>query len=655
LHPRGFGFVDQLTPTADTAPNLAAVPAPSAAFLPPPLAGLLLDADRVTATVAVTDDGKATVTATALVDRPRRLLVGTVGRTGKHLVLQLPPELAGKAWQLPAGTTMSIGAGLVVAIADTDTGWRTTKVVAGPLDPVTPAWARTLAAVRALEPATVELPEAFRHRTVDPATVQLHDVVAAVRGTDPTHRHDRGQPPPTPDRRRRHRGVFTVDSPGTRDLDDAIVAWPVPGGVAVEVHIADVAAAVAAGSPVDASAAARGTSVYLAGGNLPMLPRELSEDRLSLRPGVDRHTVAVRFVVPTVGPDTGVPAQVEVFLATIRSQARLSYHQVEAHLTGTAAVPAAVRSSVDAAAAAADALSVARARRSTLESLFTPSELDVCLDGGQVVIRRLDDTPTAQRLVERLMVAANEAVPGWLFDRGYDAVLRTHPGIDSDAVSELEYFAGRPVGAVATAPTAAELLTVLAELDTTNPVAAAGFRTVLTAAMSRASYQVAPGPHFGLGSPLYCHFTSPIRRYADLVVHRIIHAALSGQPAPYTHDELTGLVGHLNARTGAAARAESLERTMFWSLALGAGLAVGPVLVEEAAVTRITKHGLSVRINRLGVTGLVVADRFGNRWRPAVDGRTADGTRGVVHLGDRLRVTLATVDGTVGRLQFAQV
>ena len=633
------------------------------------MARRFVDGDLVTATVAVEDDGRGTVVNATLCSRSRRLLAGLVETCGATSSVAVDPTLSSQSWRLPVSTGhLPAGTGVVFSITGhPGRPWHAGAVVAGPFTTTDVAWVRALASVRALDSLAAPcVPAPFTNPDVDVMAILRGDALAATTGTD--------SPPPrttqstqstqstgvsVPSRRdRRGMPIFTIDGASTRDIDDAIFAELVPGGVRVEVHIADVAAAIPAGSALDATAAARATSVYLLGHNIPMLPRHLSEDALSLVAASERNTLAVAFTVIT--EDTpGAIVDVDVFRASIRSAARLDYDTVEAHLIAGADLPApaAVAVALAAAVIASNALSLARESRHTVRGLFVDPQLVVAVAGGLPVASEPPATPAASDLIERLMVAANESVARWLCERDLPALFRTHAGFAALDFAAMELFAGGPLAAPGVAPTAAAVCVVQERLAATDPATAASFAAVAAAAMGRARYRALPEHHFGLDSLPYCHFTSPIRRYADLVVHRVIAAALDGLPGPYSVADLDDLAAHIDVRTGAAARAESLERALLWGLALGATLASGGVVTEVATVSRLTPKGAVVRINRLGVTGFVSAGSLGRHWDVTDDGFSAttsnrSGARATLRLGASFDVELTSVAAVGGQLSF---
>lgn len=641
-NPRGFGFLTLTEPVRSFSGSV------DSAFVPPPIAERLLEGDVVSASVELDRRG-ATVVDFELMSRPRRLLAGVVVRWGRGLALRPDSSLGTKDRRLPDRFPAKPGDAVVVAIRP-DNGssrWQVASLVAGPMAASSPQYAKALASVRAF--GTYVTADDTEHT----ADVLASDLMALVCGTDASYpavpapagvvgRRDATSDP-----------AFTVDSASTRDLDDAVCARRVSGGVRVDVHIADVAVSVPSGSALDMAARARGTSVYMLGRTLPMLPPELSEGALSLLPGVDRATVCVSFTVSTEGGDVGAVSDVEVHRAKIRSAARLTYDDVSRFLEdGRLSASDDVADSVAAAAAAADALGAARCGRDTLEGeatsggrprLFEPPRFELELVDGQPTPMPFDPDAPAQLMVERLMVAANEAVASWLLSAGASAIYRTHPGVDSDAIGDLEAASG---STFAGTPSAADIVAALSGLEGSD---ADRFATVVASSMARAAYVAQPGHHFGLDSHPYTHFTSPIRRYADLVVHRVVASVLDGTPAPYSDQELERICGHLNVRMSAAARAESMEKAMLWTTVLTSS---HRHLVTEATVVRLTPRGASVRLPDVGVTAFVPAAEFGDDYFVDPDGLAAFGFRRDVTVGERLAVTAPSSDAPLGRLEL---
>ncbi len=353
----------------------------------------------------------------------------------------------------------------------------------------------------------------------------------------------------------RELATFTIDPPSARDFDDAISAqWLEGGGVRVWVHIADVSAYVREGSPLDVEARARGTSVYVPGAVEPMLPQALSGDACSLVPGRDRLAVTVELELDLDGPSTHGDrlAGVAFYRSLIRSDERLDYDRVDRIFAGgeTAAEP--WGEPLRAARAAARTLGGARAARPgalTLDSAEPEFEFD---EHGEVSAIAARAQTESHRLIEHLMIAANEAVALRLERLGTPCLYRVHERPAAASVERLvEQLAtlGVPTPPLPEQLSHTQAAALVGEISRAvqehvrQTVARAGAgdltasptggRRALTALVLRTLRQAyyAPGNlgHAGLGSASYCHFTSPIRRYPDLVCHRALLASL-GHP-----------------------------------------------------------------------------------------------------------------------------
>jgi ribonuclease R len=349
--------------------------------------------------------------------------------------------------------------------------------------------------------------------------------------------------------RRDLRGLatFTIDPPNAQDFDDALSAERLPdGGVRVWVHIADVSAFVAEDSLVDYEARRRGTSVYAPGAVEPMLPPALSNDACSLMPAVERPAVTVELDLHGARV-----ARSAFYRSLIRSDARLDYERVDHVFAGGEPALEPWDAPLQAARAAAAALAEERLRRGAALTLDAPEpefEFDA---GGHVRAVRLRAQTEAHRLIEHLMIAANEAVARLLAERGVPCLYRVHERPEPERVrflvaqlTSLE-VPTPPVPDRLSPSQAAELmgeLTRRVERHVTSvaararagdeAVASSGGRAALTGLVLRTLQQALYTPrnvgHAGLGSACYCHFTSPIRRYPDLVCHRALLSTLGG-------------------------------------------------------------------------------------------------------------------------------
>ncbi len=331
--------------------------------------------------------------------------------------------------------------------------------------------------------------------------------------------------------------TFTVDPVTARDFDDAVSARREGEGVRLWVHIADVAAHVRPGTPLDLEARRRGNSTYVPGAVEPMLPRALSEESCSLAPAAERLAVTAEI---ELGGD-GQPRSASFYRSRIRSRARLDYDRLDLVFAGRAAAPEEVAEPLAVAREAAAALGERRGATSLEVESFEPEfRFD---EGGEPSGARAVEQTESHRLIERLMILANEQVAQLLERKRVPAVYRVHAPPDAARVERLvEQLAALgvptpPLGqglapAQAGAVAAAASRLVVAEARRRGHGREAYTSLVLRSQM-QASYSDRNSGHAGLGSAAYCHFTSPIRRYPDLLVHRALLAALGeGEEAP---------------------------------------------------------------------------------------------------------------------------
>ena len=333
--------------------------------------------------------------------------------------------------------------------------------------------------------------------------------------------------------------TFTIDPTTARDFDDAISAvreddqrWR------VWVHIADVSAFVTPGSLVDREAYRRATSVYVPGAVEPMLPESLSNGACSLVPGQDRLAVTVEMVV---SGDAVVSSAFH--RSVIRSDERLTYDQVDLIFSGRASAHAPWAEALEAARGAAGALAARRSAQAAVILSSDEPEFEFDREGNVIGAQPVAQTE-AHRLIEHLMIAANEQVAGLLETRKVPALYRVHERPDGASVERLvDQLASLgvptpPVPDGAMAPQqAAELVGEASQLvDQWAARQGHGRRALsrlILRALKQAHYEHRNLGHAGLQSPRYCHFTSPIRRYPDLICHRALLSVIGGEePAP---------------------------------------------------------------------------------------------------------------------------
>jgi ribonuclease R len=356
--------------------------------------------------------------------------------------------------------------------------------------------------------------------------------------------------------------TFTIDPDTAKDFDDAISVRREGDGLRVWVHIADVSWFVRAGSPLDHGAADRALSVYVPGLVAPMLPHELADDACSLRPHVDRLTVTVE--VPF--DESLQPGEPTFYRSVIRSDARLTYGQAERILSGKEKADANLAEALQLAERVALHLRQRRFARGALR--ISGAEIAIQFDGeGGVERAYLETEPHAHALIEELMILANEAVAELLSSRRRDALFRIHERPDPQSITRLlaklaDLDVPTPPAPDADRMSSSDAARIAGEASerVSEYVERAGrgreaYPALLLRSLKQARYHPKNLGHAGLASTAYCHFTSPIRRYPDLVVHRaLLHELGQGDdPVP---EDLEEAAEHCSLQEREAAQIE---------------------------------------------------------------------------------------------------
>ncbi len=441
--------------------------------------------------------------------------------------------------------------------------------------------------------------------------------------------------------------LVTIDGADARDFDDAVFAAPrAGGGWRLLVAIADVAHYVAPGSALDQDARERGNSVYLPDRVVPMLPEALSNGICSLRPSEDRLAVACDLRISAAGRLSGYG----FFDAVIRSQARLTYADVAGFLAGGRLdAPDAV---IDSLRVLHDVYRALRARREERGALdFEAREASIVLQRGRPVAVRPVLRSDAHRLIEEAMIAANVAAARFLEARGGDVptVYRVHESPSGDKLDALEaalLVVGERLPRAMLAPKA--LAEVCERVIGKSSWPRWVWEMILLRSLPQAHYETRRLGHFGLALPTYLHFTSPIRRYADLLVHRAIkgHAV-----AAQTVD---AVAAHISATER---RAEDAERAVdAWLKCALLEERIGETF--RGIVAGVTGFGLFVELEGMFVQGLVHVSKLGRdyyRFAPETMSLVADRSGARFTLADRVEVVVEDVSVATGRIDLGLV
>ncbi len=437
--------------------------------------------------------------------------------------------------------------------------------------------------------------------------------------------------------------VITIDPDDAKDFDDAICLqqhgkdqWK------LWVHIADVSHYVRPGTALDEEARKRGNSTYLVDRVIPMLPEALSNELCSLKPGMDRLTKCVEFLLY----NDGRVVNTKFYPAVIRSRRRFAYKEALAVLQSAPASDP-VQRMVQQTHALAQKIRAARMRAGSLDLDFPESKIRLDAHGRILLIERIENDVSHQ-LIEECMLLANEAVAARLMALRRPAVYRVHEPPSEMRLQEYRQDVvshGVPCGNLAHRPEVQKLLQRLNALPI-GPALKVGFLKSLM----RARYAVEPLGHYGLNKPKYTHFTSPIRRYADLLVHRaLFEENKTSLPAL----KQGALQISITERNSADAERDSKDVKLF--AFLNEQLKSGRPQPYPALVIDIRNFGFFVDVAGLGMSGLVHVSTMEDDFYVFEESRNhliGRRTRRVIKLGDNLTVQVCKVDSFKKQVDF---
>ena len=455
--------------------------------------------------------------------------------------------------------------------------------------------------------------------------------------------------------------TFTIDPASAKDFDDAVSARREGDRVRIWVHIADVSAYVRPDSVTERETYRRGTSVYVPGAVEPMLPEVLSNDACSLRPGADRNAVTVE-----VEMDGADPVSSSFYRSVIRSGKRWTYDEVDEVFAGRASAEEPWGEPLAAAREVAGKLQEKRDARHALHVESTEPQFEFDDDGHVIAVHREAQTES-HRVIEHLMILANERVADYLAERKSPALYRVHERPDPQSVA---WLLARLEALDVPVPALPEHLTPQQAGDLVGDVSrrvadhvrrTGNGRRALPSMLLRSLKQAYYSPrnlgHAGLASPRYCHFTSPIRRYPDLVVHRsLLHSlGLDDAPPPRSSElEDAGTDSSAAERRAMLIERDSddiclaflLERRLYEQ---------GWEQTWEGEVVSLISSGAFITFGDEGFQGFLPLRKMRGDWWELDEHEVklvgADSGR-AIRLGDPISVEVANVDTLRGRVDL---
>ena len=443
--------------------------------------------------------------------------------------------------------------------------------------------------------------------------------------------------------------TITIDGDDTRDIDDAVSLKRRGGNFVLGVHIADVGHYVKRGSKLDGEAYNRGTSVYFPDRVLPMLPRELSNGACSLNEGEDRYALSC---VMTITPE-GERIKSEIFESVINSNHRTTYKEITALIEGDEGAAEKYPDLITMCRDMKELCEALSSRRERLGNIdLSVKEAHISLDErGEIVIPDFERT-ISERIIEQFMISANEAVAERMEKAGAPFMFRVHePPAPEKIVSFLSFLSDLGISGKVSEdePTPKQFQAILKRVA--GKPCEGAVNKVMLRTMQKARYFERNLGHFGIASGCYCHFTSPIRRYPDLFIHRIIKGMLHGELdlmrekyAPVAAEEAAHCSLCERNADGAERDVDSLYKVVYMSDRTGEEY--------EATVSGVTAFGVFAELDNT-VEGLIRLEKLpGGSYEYLEDKFVLKGER-TFRLGDRIKIRVDGCDWGNMRPEFS--
>jgi ribonuclease R len=451
----------------------------------------------------------------------------------------------------------------------------------------------------------------------------------------------------------RSTGHVTIDGEFAKDFDDAVFVEKTKKGFVLYISIADVSHYVPRDSALDREAYERGTSVYFPGSVIPMLPKKLSNDICSLNPYEERMTVTARLSYNKKGD----LLQALFDRSVIRSSRRLTYHQVEDALVNrdrrTRETLRDIMSFVENMGELAHILKARREERGNLDFDLPEPEVVLDMEGGIKDIFR-SERLFSQSIIEEFMIAANEAVARFISEQKVPLIYRIHESPEREKLNDFERLL-KILGVPYKADTKGRLPLQVILKNVRQKEHEFLINRILLKSMKQAKYSAMNKGHFGLALDFYSHFTSPIRRYPDLICHRILKGIIgrNGRATPpYGEDELERMAIHLSGRERAAMEVERETedriRVLFMKERVGQ--------TYDGIIAHITSYGFFVELFDVFVEGVVLLSSLYDDYyafdeeRFRLIGRR---THRILRIGDHVKVKVETANVEKNLLHFS--